>query len=151
MWHDTPTPNELRDTFPDLALAMETNFLSNSLDQLGIQHIRRSRKKTAVLEVAMQDSYLLRIRPVDKGAKGYSEWMTWHWKHPESEDQSPELTCSVRAFVEFIDLNNEDESPVISFTTHSEDMRDLMHSAIGGMRHLTGKKLKPVVNRRRVA
>lgn len=151
MWRDTPTANELRDSFPDLALAMETNFLSNCLEQLGIQHIRRSRKRTAVLEIAMQDSFLLRVQPVDKGAKGYGEWMTWHWKQLESEDDKPELICSVRAFLEFIDLSNEDDAPVISFTTHSDDMRDLINSAIGGMRHLTGKKLKPVVNRRRVA
>jgi len=152
MWLDTPSANELRDSMPDVALALETDFLCNSLDRLGVQYIRRSRKKSAVIEIAMQPGYLLRIHPVDKGAQGVGEWMTWYWKQPDDENVTASLHSSIRAFVEFVDLNNEDDdAQSVSFTTHSDDMRDLIQDAIGGMRHITGKRLKPVVVQRRWA
>ena len=151
MWHDTPSANDLRENFPELALALETDYLADCLDRLGIQYIRRSRRKTAIFEVAMHPNHLLRIGPVDKGADGYAEWMTRFWKQPDSEEAAPSLDCSIRAYVEFIDLNDEEDAKPIAFTSHCDDMPDLLRNAIGGMRHLTGKRLKPLVISRRKA
>ena len=146
MWHNTPSPDDLRKVFPELALALETDFLCESLDRLGIQYIRRRRKKMAIIEVAMEQGFLLRISPVDKGWDGYGEFLTWSWLHLQDEDEAPIRTCSVRAYIEIIDLNSKGEEKTIAFTTHQEDASGLISSAIDGMRHITGRSLKPIVS-----
>ena len=148
MWRNTPAPGDLRDSHPDIALTLDTEYMTADLKKLGIQHIRRYRKKSVVIEIVMMPHHLMRISPVDKCANGYGEWTTWYWSHGDEETQ-PELRYSIRAHIEVIDLQVTEEQPAVSFTAHNDDIESLIRNAILGMRHLTGVKLEPVVMRRR--
>ena len=72
MWRDTPTPMDLRDAFPDVAMTLDTDYIMNDLKRLGIQHIRRVRRKSVTFEIPMFPHYIMRITPVDKGAEGFA-------------------------------------------------------------------------------
>jgi hypothetical protein len=151
MWHDTPSPSDLRDTFPDLAMILETDYLKHDLQKLGIQNLRRIRSKSVSLEIPMHPHHLMRISPVDKGAQGYSEWMTWFWQSSDSEEGAPQLQYSIRAHVEVVDVEDRDSVHNVSFTLHNDDIESLIKNAITGMRHMTGIKIKPVVLRKRAS
>ena len=151
MWRETPSAMDLRDAFPDIAMTLETDFLMNDLKKLGIQHIRRIRRKSVAFEVAMHPHHLLRITPTDKGSEGFSEWMTWHWQHGDDCDTPPQLTYSIRAHVEIIDVEDKESLGNVSFTIHNDDIESLIKNAITGMRHMTGIRIKPVVIRRKSA
>jgi hypothetical protein len=148
MWRNTPAPGDLREQHPEVALTLDTEFLSADLKRLGIQHIRRYRRKSAVIEMVMLPHHLMRIAPVDKGANGYGEWTTWYWTSGDEETQ-PELRSSIRAHIEIIDMKATDEQPCASFTSHNDDIEALVRNAILGMRHITGVKIEPVVIRRK--
>ena len=151
MWRDTPSPSDLRDTYPDLAMILETDYLKNDLQKLGIQNLRRIRSKSVLLEIPMHPHHLMRISPVDKGAQGYSEWMTWYWQSNDDEEGAPRLLYSIRAHVEVVDLENRESAHNVSFTLHNDDIESLIKNAITGMRHMTGIKIKPVVSRKRAS
>lgn len=151
MWRDTPSPTELRDSFPDLAMNLETDFLKNDLQKLGIQNLRRVRSKSVTFEIPMKPHHLMRITPVDKGAQGYSEWMTWYWQNNDDEESSATLQYSLRAHVEVIDVEDRDSQNNVSFTLHNDDIESLIKNAITGMRHMTGIKISPVILRKRAA
>jgi len=149
MWRETPTPMDLRDSFPDLAMSLETDFLANELKVLGIQHIKKTKKKSVTFELPMQPHHLLRITPTDRGSDGFSEWMTWHWQQSEDHESPPQLAYSIRAYVEIIDTKYESSLGNVSFTLHNDDLESLIKNAITGMRHMTGTRLKPVLIRRK--
>jgi hypothetical protein len=151
MWRDTPSPSDLRDSFPDLAMILETDYLKNDLQKLGIQNLRRVRSKSVSLEIPMHPHHLMKITPVDKGAQGYSEWMTWYWQSSDDEECAPQLQYSIRAHVEVIDVEDRDSKEVVSFTLHNDDIESLIKNAMTGMRHMTGVKIKPVVMRRKAS
>ena len=98
----------------------------------------------------MHPHHLMRITPVDKGAEGYSEWMTWYWQTSDDEE-SGELACSIRAHVEIIDVDSQDPKSEVSFTLHNDDIESLIKNAIVGVRHTNGVQLKPIITRRRAA
>jgi len=151
MWRETPSPSDLRDTFPDLAMILETDYLKNDLQKLGIQNLRRIRSKSVTLEIPMHPHHLMRISPVDKGAQGYSEWMTWYWQSSEDEEGTPQLQYSIRAHVEVVDVEDRESEHNVSFTLHNDDIESLIKNAITGMRHMTGIKIKPVILRKRAS
>ena len=149
MWRDTPTVSELREAFPDVALSLETEFLANGLNGLGIKYALRASKKSVIFEVSLQDSFLLRFCPVDKGASGVAEWMTWNWHLSDGDSSEQVLTSSFRAFIELVDTSNQGKEVLASFTTHCEDMSELISNAVNGLRYRTGRSLKPISTRRR--
>ena len=146
MWRNTPAPGDLRDLHPDLALNLDTEFLIAELRTLGLQHVKRYRKKTVVIDVAMLPHHLLRISPVDVNG-GFGEWTTWYWTHGD-EENPPQLRYSIRAHIEITDLHNSPSQSCVSFTSHNDDMESLIRNAISGMRHVTGVKIDPVVRRK---
>jgi len=148
MWRNTPAPGDLRDQLPEIALMLDTEYLISELRKLGIQHIRRYRKKSAVIEIAMVPHHLMRISPVDKCANGFGEWTTWYWSSGD-EESHPELRYSIRAHIEVINLNSVEQEPSVSFTCHNDDIESIVRNAILGMRHMTGIKIDPVVVRRK--
>lgn len=150
MWRDTPTASELREANPDLALSLETEYLAHSLNALKIKYTYRSRKKSVIFEVAMQDSILLRIFPVDKGAFGFAEWMSWNWQWSDTDEPVQVLKSSFRAFIEIVDKSNDRREVLTSFTTHCEDMGELIKNTIDGVRYRTGRSIKPISTRQRV-
>ena len=151
MWRDTPTPMDLRDSFPDVAMALDTDYIMNDLKKLGIQHIRRVRRKSVTFEIPMFPHYIMRITPVDKGAEGFAEWMTWYWQRPDDDESAPQLSYSIRAHVEIVDAEQKDSLGNISFTIHNDDIESLIKNAIVGMKHMSGVRIKPVVIRRKSA
>jgi hypothetical protein len=151
MWRETPSPMDLRDAFPDVAMVLDTDYIMNDLKKLGIQHIRRIRRKSVSFEIAMHPHHIMRITPVDKGADGFAEWMTWYWQQPDCEESAPSLSYSIRAFVEIVDLEKKDSLGNISFTIHNDDIESLIKNAITGMKHMTGVRIKPIVIRRKSA
>ena len=150
MWRNTPSPADLRDAFPDVAMHLDTDLVKFQLQKLGIQNLRRIRKRSVSFDLPMHPHHLMRITPVDIGAEGYSEWMTWYWQSSE-DDESRELTYSIRAHVEIIDLESDDPKSSVSFTLHNDDVESLIKNAIVGMRHTNGVRLKPVIIRKRAA
>ena len=148
MWRDTPSSMEMHDKFPELALRLETEYLINDLQQLGIKHTYRIRRKSVTIEVSMHPQHLLRITPTDKGSDGFSEWMTWHWSHVEDYEKPPQLNYSVRAHVEVFDLHNGNLDYNASFTIHEDDIEGLIRIAIKAMHQITGIRIKPVVKSR---
>jgi hypothetical protein len=150
MWRNTPSAADLRDTFPDVAMFLDTDLIKIQLEKLGIQNLRRNRKRSVSIEIPMHPHHLMRITPVDKGAEGYSEWMTWYWQTSDDEERR-ELACSIRAHVEIIDVDSQDPKSEVSFTLHNDDIESLIKNAIVGMRHTSGVQLKPVITRRRAA
>ncbi len=149
MWRNTPAPGDLRDMHPEVALTLDTEYMIAELRELGIQHVRRYRKKSVVIEIAMMPNHLMRISPVDKCANGFGEWTTWYWTSGDHESP-PELRRSIRAHVEVIDLQVAGQQPAASFTCHNDDTESLIRNAITGMRHVSGVKLEPVVMRRKI-
>ena len=148
MWHNTPSPADLRDTFPDVAMFLDTDLIKFELERLGIQNLRRIRKRSVSFELPMHPHHLMRITPVDIGSEGYSEWMTWYWQASE-DDEGRELAFSIRAHVEIIDVEGDTTKSEVSFTVHNDDIESLIKNAIVGMRHMKGIQLKPMITRRR--
>ena len=93
----------------------------------------------------------MRITPVDKGAEGFAEWMTWYWQRPDDEESAPQLSYSIRAHVEIVDAEQKDSLGNVSFTIHNDDIESLIKNAIVGMKHMSGVRIKPVVIRRKSA
>lgn len=146
MWRNTPAPGDLRDLHPDLALTLDTEFLIAEIRALGLQHVKRYRKKSAVIDLAMLPHHLMRISPVDING-GFGEWTTWYWAQGD-EENPPRLQYSIRAHIEITDLKSPIARSIVSFTSHNDDIESLVRNAILGMRHVTGVKLDPVVRRK---
>ena len=151
MWRDTASASELREAYPEIALSLETEDLVMGLVELGVRCIRRSRKNSPVLEIAMQDSCFLRVSPVDKGNRGVAEWVTWSWQGSDEDETKQVLNSSFRAYVELVSTTGQGKEVLTSFTTHCEDATALIENAIYGIRYRTGKSYKPISTRRRAA
>ena len=144
MWHNTPTPDDLREEFPELALQLDTEYIVENLDRLGLKHQHRYSKKSVFIEIEMQPNHKLRIAPVDIGANGYSEWLTWSWIY-EGESEISVLKASIRAHLEIVEMKSSTESKKISFTSHQENIEQIIVSAITGVRQISGLRIRPTV------
>ena len=148
MWRDTPSPMEMHDQFPELALRLETQYLISDLKQLGIKHTYRMRRKSVTLEISMHPKHLLRITPTDKGSEGFSEWMTWHWSHNDDCEKPQQLAYSIRAHVEILNMDVGNLPKNTSFTIHEDDIEGLIKVAIKAIDQITGARISPVVKSR---
>ena len=148
MWREHCSPEELRELLPDVALKMESDVIQRELQGLGLVALRRNGRRITRFEIQMKPHHLLLIEPTDKGAAGYSEWMTWHYQEAQSYYEKQPPYFSLRAFVQVFDISSGERVRKAEFTVHDNSVENLIRSAIFCVKQASGEKISPVLRRR---
>ena len=141
--NEAPSDIQVRFTYPDVALLLETVMLQGELeDLLGLQGKTVLTDKSAYIRIPLTEQFQMTLRPVDVGFEGYSEWMSWHEHHSE-DNHCREIHASVRASVEVICKRKGSTFAPLTFTVHQKDLEGVISQALGIIRFHTGKRLAP--------
>lgn len=138
--------------FPAEARALEDILMADWLQELGLLATKVTKSKSTLFRIKLVDNYELQISPVDKGASGYAEWFSWH---TPSHVHAGELTgrkvpeSSIRAHVQLMYCDEVGRSQIYSFTHHHQNVESLIRTALNGIHHDLGLKLKPQLRKRR--
>ena len=152
MWDETPTSWQLRMAFPREAKALEDIMISEKLQSLGLVTTKLGSSKASNFRIKLEDQYELLISPVDKGADGYSEWFTWNIPVPTQQNNEFENTMpesSIRAHIQLYYSDETGRSQIYSFTHHHQNVETLIRTALKGIHHDLGLKLKPITRKRK--
>jgi hypothetical protein len=152
MWDETPTSWQLRMAFPREAKALEDIMISEKLQSLGLVTTKLGSSKASNFRIKLEDQYELLISPVDKGADGYSEWFTWNAPVPTQQNNEFENTMpesSIRAHIQLYYSDETGRSQIYSFTHHHQNVETLIRTALKGIHHDLGLKLKPITRKRK--
>lgn len=153
-WHKEISANSLRDKFPKEALKMETDVNLYELKTLGIQkRVKwKSGFKSVTIVIDAKPNHQILTSPVDKGADGYAEWMTFMSPQKErpqtiqNESMVPDYT--LRAFVEIIDLKDQTGESNLSRTMTGVNMQHLLKSAIASYKFVKNVDIDLVIERK---
>ena len=151
MWDETPTSWQLRMAFPQEAKALEDIMIANRLQSLGLITTKLGSTKASHFRIKLEDQYELLISPVDKGADGYSEWFTWNahvHSQPANDCENPMPESSIRAHIQLYYSDETGRSQIYSFTHHHQNVETLIRTALKGIQHDLGLKLKPITRKR---
>jgi hypothetical protein len=131
---------------------METEVNRAELKHLGIKNTIKWRAayKSATIVIPAAPNHEIRISPVDKGADGHSEWMTFSMPQKERSQESeverrfPEY--SLRAFVEVIELGDVTGDLNLSQTMTGLNMEHLLKGVIHNYRHAKNIEIDPITH-----
>ena len=141
--NEAPSDIQVRYTYPDIALQLETAMLQGELeDILGLQGSVMLREKTALVRIPLTEQFQMTLRPTDVGFEGYSEWMSWH-EHHDERNHRKEILASVRASVEVVCKRKGSNFKPLTFTVHQKNLEGVIQQALGVIHFHTGKRLAP--------
>ncbi len=152
LWDETPTSWQLRMAFPGEARALEDVLVSEHLRSLGLTATKITKSKSSVFRIKLIENYELQISPVDKGVSGYAEWFSWHAPahvHAGETELNQLPESSIRAHIQLMYCDETGRSQIYSFTHHHQNVESLLRSALHGIHHDLGLKLKPQLKRRK--
>jgi len=152
LWDETPTAWQLRMAFPAEARALEDILMADWLQELGLFATKVTKSKSTLFRIKLVDNYELQISPVDKGASGYAEWFSWHTpSHVHAGEPAGRKVpvSSIRAHVQLMYCDEVGRSQIYSFTHHHQNVESLIRTALNGIHHDLGLKLKPQLRKRR--
>ena len=149
-WRKEVSANLLREMFPKEAFKMETEVNRHELKSLGIKNTIKWRAayKSATIIIPAAPNHEIRISPVDKGAEGHSEWMTFSMPHKERSHESeierkfPEY--SLRVFVEVVELGDESGELSQSLTMTAMNMQHLLKGVVHNYKHAKNIEIDPI-------
>ena len=149
-WRKEVSANLLREMFPKEAFKMETEVNRHELKNLGIKNTIKWRAayKSATIVIPAVPNHEIRISPVDKGADGHSEWMTFSMPQKERSQESdferkfPEY--SLRAFVEVIELNDATGDLGLSLTMTGLNMEHLLKGVVHNYKQAKNIEIDPI-------
>jgi hypothetical protein len=149
-WRKEVSANLLREIFPKEAFKMETEVNRHELKSLAIKNTVKWRAgyKSATIVIPAAPNHEIRISPVDKGADGHSEWMTFSMPQKERSQESeverrfPEY--SIRAFVEVIELDDETGDLNLSLTMTGMNMEHLLKGVVHNYKQAKNIEIDPV-------
>jgi hypothetical protein len=152
LWNETPTSWQLRMAFPAEARALEDILIADWLEGLGLVTAKVTKSKSSLFRIKLIENYELQISPVDKGINGYAEWFSWHTPShvhagEASARQLPE--SSIRAHIQLMYSDETGRSQIYSFTHHHQNVESLIRTALQGIHHDLGLKLKPQLRKRK--
>jgi hypothetical protein len=138
--------------YPAEARALEDILIADWLQNLGLFAAKITKSKSTLFRIKLLDNYELQISPVDKGINGHAEWFSWHApSHVHAGEantgQLPE--SSIRAHIQLIYCDETGRSPIYSFTHHHQNVESLIRTALQGIHHDLGLKLKPQLRKRK--
>ncbi len=149
-WRKEVSANLLRDMFPKEAFKMETEVNRYELKHLGIKNTIKWRAayKSATIIIPAIPNHEIRISPVDKGAEGHSEWMTFSMRQNERSQESevehrfPEY--SLRVFVEVIELGDKTGELNLSQTMTALNMEHLLKGVVHNYKRSKNIEIDPI-------
>lgn len=138
--------------FPAEARALEDILIADWLEGLGLVTTKVTKSKSSLFRIKLIENYELQISPVDKGINGYAEWFSWHTPShvhagEASTSQLPE--SSIRAHIQLMYCDETGRSQIYSFTHHHQNVESLIRTALQGIHHDLGLKLKPQLRKRK--
>ena len=134
------TALSLRRELPDVVLNMETDFLHHEAQQLGLFVSAKKNKKSARISILLSDRHSMIIRPIDRAAHGYTEWITFvQCPCPKEHNE-----YFLRVAVEIIDECSPRERRVESFTESGDSLDKVIRNALGAYELLTSKYVIPL-------
>ena len=149
-WRKEASANLLREMLPKEAFKMETEVNRHELKHLGIKNTIKWRAayKSATIVIPAAPNHEIRISPVDKGAEGHSEWMTFSMPHKErsqdSEIESKFPEYSLRVFVEVIELGDKTGELGLSQTMTAMNMQHLLKGVVHNYKHTKHIEIDPI-------
>lgn len=152
MWNETPTSWQLRMAFPAEARALEDILIADWLEGLGLVTAKVTKSKSSLFRIKLIENYELQISPVDKGINGYAEWFSWHTPshvHAGEAGASQLPESSIRAHIQLMYCDETGRSQIYSFTHHHQNVESLIRTALQGIHHDLGLKLKPQLRKRK--
>jgi hypothetical protein len=149
-WRKEVSANLLRDMFPKEAFKMETEVNRHELKHLGIKNTIKWRAayKSATIIIPAIPNHEIRMSPVDKGAEGHSEWMTFSMPQNERSQESeverrfPEY--SLRVFVEVIELGDKTGELNLSQTMTALNMEHLLKGVVHNYKRAKNIEIDPI-------
>ena len=149
-WRKEVSASLLREMLPKEAFKMETEVNRAELKSLGIKNTIKWRAayKSATIVIPAAPNHEIRISPVDKGAEGHSEWMTFSMPHKErsqdSEIESKFPEYSLRVFVEVIELGDKTGELGLSQTMTAMNMQHLLKGVVHNYKHAKHIEIDPI-------
>ena len=149
-WRKEVSASLLREMFPKEAFKMETEVNRYELKHLGIKNTIRWRAayKSATIVIPAAPNHEIRISPVDKGADGHSEWMTFsipqNERSQESEVERKFPEYSLRVFVEVIELGDETGELNLSLTMSGMNMEHLLKGVVHNYKRTKNIEIDPI-------
>ena len=151
-WRKEVSASLLREMFPKEAFKMETEVNRHELKSLAIKNTVKWRAgyKSATIVIPAAPNHEIRISPVDKGADGHSEWMTFSIPQKERSQESeverrfPEY--SLRAFVEVIELGDVTGDLSLSLTMSGMNMEHLLKGAVHNYKQAKNIEIDPITH-----
>ena len=149
-WRKEVSASLLREMFPKEAFKMETEVNRAELKHLGIKNTIKWRAayKSATIVIPAAPNHEIRISPVDKGAEGHSEWMTFSMPQNERSQESeverrfPEY--SLRVFVEVIELGDKTGELNLSQTMTALNMEHLLKGVVHNYKRTKNIEIDPI-------
>ena len=151
-WRKEVSASLLREMLPKEAFKMETEVNRAELKSLGIKNTIKWRAayKSATIVIPAAPNHEIRISPVDKGADGHSEWMTFSMPQNERSQESeverrfPEY--SLRVFVEVIELGDKTGKLNLSQTMTALNMEHLLKGVVHNYKRSKNIEIDPITN-----
>ena len=149
-WRKEVSASLLREMLPKEAFKMETEVNRAELKSLGIKNTIKWRAayKSATIIIPAAPNHEIRISPVDKGADGHSEWMTFSMPQKERSQESeverrfPEY--SLRVFVEVIELGDKTGELNLSQTMTALNMEHLLKGVVHNYKRSKNIEIDPI-------
>jgi hypothetical protein len=150
-FNETPTGGQLRAMLPDVAAAMEEDFVIDQLIKMAIEFEPQRVNGDLVIELPMFPNHLMEIRAVDVGPGGTKEFITFV-NVPKMQMgrrvKEPTIKETIRAYIKITSLKPADPFEPFSYTLHEENMRNLIGAAIEGTYQTRNVRLKPMKKKR---
>ena len=108
----TPSPDLLREMFPEEASNMEAMVIKNSLKKLKFKYTAHKSKDALIIDIPLTQDHLLQIVPVDRGPGGLPEFFTFVPRPKQSTRRVPfqkpefEIVETVRVHIAFFDIKD---------------------------------------------
>jgi hypothetical protein len=150
-FNETPTGGQLRAMLPDVAAAMEEDFVIDQLIKMALEFDPQRVNGDLVIELPLFPSHLMEIRAVDIGPCGTKEFITFvNVPKMQFGRRVKESTIkeTIRAHVKITSLDKNDPFEPFSYTLHEENMRNLVSAAIEGVYQTRNVRLKPMKKKR---
>ena len=119
-------PLELRRALPDTALHMETELLMAEAHELRLVAWKNRAKKVPQITIALSDGHFMHIKPVDRGADGYGEWMSF----PNCDCGGAHSEYLLRVVVEIEDLYSPIDASSEIFTIEADSLDNLVRRSL---------------------
>ena len=132
-------PLELRRALPDTALHMETDLLMAEALELRLIAWKNRAKKVPRITIALSDGHIMHIQPVDRGANGYGEWMSF----PNCDCGAAHSEYLLRVVVEIDDIYSPLYASREIFTIEANSLDNLVRKSLQTYYNLKHKFVYP--------